>query len=258
MNLKRQLFSSKEKCLNGCLYCFSKWDTFEKQDLFDIEEIKSESKVIYPCCDSELILNANTIDKMFEIAKIRNATTIFSIATKNSIPIEVLELLSITNQRLIDQNLGFIKISVSFSNKSLIGKIEKGTASYSERIDLLENINQKNIPSSVILKPILPFIDTQEYIDIVTDALMFTKCYLLGDLYINTQSNFYKEYLEGRYSHLEREVSWLKRKTRWNVVEDISKKEIIQNHIEALGGKFFDSDIEFLEYINKQLSLVMK
>jgi DNA repair photolyase len=175
--------------------------------------------------------------------------SIISISTKSNLPLSLLEQISQINDRYKDR--GFIKLSLSFSCKDSISILEPGTASYEDRMLLLKKISECDIPASVILKPILPFVDMENYYDIVKDTSIYTSAIILGGLYVNEHDVFYKKYIKDKYSVTKRNISWLKEYPIWCVVESLDRIEDIKKYVVAHGMKYYDSDSEHLSYIKE-------
>jgi DNA repair photolyase len=135
--------------------------------------------------------------------------------------------------------------------KDRINEIEPGTIKYEDRIGLLKRLKERNIPNSVVLKPLLPFIDLDVYKVIIDETSIYTNSYLIGDLYVNIKSKFYEYYVKDKYEIHKREVLWLPDKKTWYVVVDNIKKSNIEKYINKLEKNVFHSDVEHLEFLNK-------
>ncbi len=249
--MKRKFFSGNVLCGANCSYCFAKWQNAKsKHPTFAVETlIKSDddSVIIYPCCDSEFFEQCISLK---DILKLKNRSIYVSISTKQLINTNQLEYLKVLDNELKRQNRGFVKLSVSFSNKYSIDKLEKGTATYSQRVSLLEQVQNMGIYTGAIIKPILPFITLTEYKEIIDD-LAFIKKFLLGDLYVDINSRFYKDYIEGKYDLSIRKVAWLNKPECWNVIEDVEKKRKLYDYIEKKCCEYFESDNDLiLSYIH--------
>ena len=156
-----------------------------------------------------------------------------------------LNYLKLLDNELKREDRGFVKLSVSFSNKYSIDKLEKGTAPYRQRVKLLEQVQNMGIYTSAIIKPILPFITLTEYKEIIDD-LAFIEKFVLGDLYVDINSRFYKEYIDGKYDMSIRKVAWLNEPECWNVIEDVEKKHQLYKYIEKKCCEYFESDIDLI------------
>jgi DNA repair photolyase len=255
MDYKRNFFSGKTSCPFGCLYCFADFEGFKKMELINFnEEQDTQNNVLiyYPSCDSEFIWTREFdlfIEKLFNSEQ----KAIISISTKARLKESILSKIKSINEILIPRKSGFIKLSVSFSTKSRIGEIEKGTLPYIQRIDQLRVFKEMGIPSSVILKPILPFIENEEYAEIINDTSDLTMYYLLGGLYLSNNSDFYKDYIEGRYTTVQKEADWLPYKPEWVFIESGEKIAALKNYIINKGKDVSLSDVELLRKIWQSL-----
>lgn len=244
--MKRKFFSGDLSCRANCLYCFAKWQNAEaKHPKFAFEKLKKsddDSVIIYPCCDSEFFEQDISLK---DILKLKNRFIYVGISTKQMINTNQLNYLKLLDNELKREDRGFVKLSVSFSNKYSIDKLEKGTAPYRQRVKLLEQVQNMGIYTSAIIKPILPFITLTEYKEIIDD-LAFIEKFVLGDLYVDINSRFYKEYIDGKYDMSIRKVAWLNEPECWNVIEDVEKKHQLYKYIEKKCCEYFESDIDLI------------
>jgi DNA repair photolyase len=204
-------------------------------------------------CDNDIAFSGNPggiIHYLEKCLSIQGKYSIISVSTKSNLPLSFIKQIGRINDRY--KNRGFIKLSLSFSCKDGIGTLEPGAALYEDRISLLKKISECNIPTSVILKPVLPFVDIKDYHDIINDASMYTDAVVLGGLYVNEHDIFYRKYIEGKYSIAKKNVLWLKEKPVWCVVELLDRIGGIKEYIVAQGMKYYDSDSEHLSYIMGQ------
>lgn len=245
-NIKRCFFSRKTECSGKCEYCFGKWDKYLK---IEDEQKIEDGMIIYPNCDG------NAFDENWEsieerIKKSSKKNIIVSISTKFDLNEDMLDKIVQLNNHL-RKNGGMIKISVSFScGEEHMQTIENGTASYTERIQVIRKIIKKKIPYFTIIKPILPFIEFGEYMKIIDDTFPLCPNYVLGDLYIDKNEEFYTKYIMNRgYNIKKRDVSWNGENGEWDVVESNDLKESIEKYIVKLGGRTFKSDKEAIQYI---------
>lgn len=243
----RKLYSAYSHCNAGCKYCFTKWNgVYSEQPLFGVEHLCEKEAVVYPCCDGEFFDQHNYLG----IAKsmMENMDKIyFSISTKGVVDDQRLEALVELNKLLSSQNKGFVKFSVSISNKSRIEEIEPGTIPYLDRLEIAKRITNAGIPSSVTLKPILPFISNKEYYEIIEDFSKVTNRVLVGGLYVCPNTKFYQDYIKEQYPTERREVRWLTNKPIWEYVSVPQKIDQIKQFATSLGLQSFDSDIDVVK-----------
>ena len=246
--MNRCFLSKKYECPGECKYCFGKWDSYKK---FPHTDIFEDELVIYPNCDGDIF--DEYFDEAIEYLKsLPNKYISISISTKFNITDTQLKKLKDLHDHIYFHNNGLLKFSVSFSCEKSLPLYEGNTATYKERISLIRRIYEYNIPSIVLIKPILPFVDITEYYKIVDDTIGYCPYYVLGDLYISKDTTFYKDYIEGKYYIGLREVSWNGSNGIWNVVEDINKKNSINTYILSKGGTPFNSDLDGVIYLREQ------
>lgn len=254
----RKFYSPEHSCLNNCIYCFSKWDSYNKfhplDRPFNVEQ--HGSFAIYPVCDSECSIDENFLGLIEQFFANRE-NSIVSISKKNVISDAVLKRISSLNQELAKQG-NCIVISVSFSTVTRISEIEGGCAEYIDRINFLQSLDNHKIPHNVIIKPILPFVPIEEYIKIVDDTGAFSLTYVLGDLYVDKGDEFYKSYIKDHFTPTCRNVSWLTPEQSWYAVESTEIKTKLHDYISIKGRQSFESDVESLKYIKKQLSTIVE
>ena len=241
--LERKMIHASTTCPYQCQYCFSKWLNYKRPNT--ITEF-IDDLLIYPFCDSELeFQDYKTI--LFEIAEqvnLNKCRIVISISTKSYLKDDVLDELQFLHENLCKYG-GGVKVSVSLTNKTF-PDIEKGVASYAERIDLLKKLTNYEMKTSVIVKPILPFVSPEEYIDILDDTCSFSEKFLIGGLYVNKRTDFYKNYIQEKYETVLREVDWLDGEN-WLYVDSADTQKIIKNHLLAKGKAIFESDRDLIE-----------
>ncbi len=242
--LNRKFNSGLNKCKLGCLYCFADFNEFHKLDSITIPR-KPENdlsiSLYYPSCDTEFILTQKFEEFVQKLIQDKSKAVI-SISTKGILRKGLLYKIQHYNNILKDGGIGFIKFSVSFTTKYGIKQVEPRASEYFRRLALLDYICEKGIPTSVILKPILPFIPEEEYIDIVNDTKNICNKYLIGGLYVSESSEFFKNYIENRYVTELKVVDWLPYKPEWKFISSEDKVRNISNYISMIGSEIYESD----------------
>lgn len=242
----RRLYSAATPCNAGCKYCFSKWNgVYSVQSPFSIERICDREAIIYPCCDGEFFEQYNIVEMTKSIMR-KMDKVYLSISTKNSITDRQLRTIIELNDMLQSEGKGFVKFSVSVSNKSKLSEIEPRTTRYEERMDIVRRLVFEGIPSSLTLKPILPFVADEEYFEILEDFCVIVNRVLVGGLYVCTNTPFYEEYVKDRYPIEKREVNWLEEKPAWDYVSDQAKIDRIKQKATELGMTPYDSDADLV------------
>lgn len=249
--LKRKFIRSKKKCPFKCSYCFAELGCYTSvsQSLSTIEfaEVKGKT-IIYPSCDSELFLTDSYIESLKRLIS-KCDTPIISFSTKQKLCDNDLDKLFQLETEL--KNLdGFLKISVSISNKYMLSSIEKGTSSYEERLETVNKLQVKGIYTSVNIKPILPFISDEEYFEIVDDFGKYAEFFMLGDLYIDKTTPFGVEIIDNYSDFITtKEVSWLPNSPKWLVCQSSNKVEKIKERIKSNSAYWFSSDSSFIQHL---------
>lgn len=247
------MVSSRNQCPLGCKYCFARWNKYEKQNNIDpiLSHInKKPIKVIYPSCDGEFFLDEDWRSYLENICYQASEPTLVSISTKILLSQEQIKIIAELNKYLLKKKIGFIKISVSVTNFSRIEEIEPGAASFRDRLYNLEMLKENQIPCSVTIKPILPFITKEEYFYIIDRCMIYTNLFLLGNLYIDEKSEFFKTYIP-KVPFIEVKVSWLTQKPMWKMYKSDLLYETIKQYIKDKDLEPFDSDVELLNFLVK-------
>ncbi len=247
--MHRCFISRTEECKGKCKYCFGKWDDYMK---FPIPQAVNENTILYPNCDGDA-LDSHFRDIEELVNRVAGNQIVVSISTKFDIGERDLVKLENMNSCLKKKNNGMLKMSVSFSCRESIPVFEPGTGSYETRIRLMKRIVDKNIPYITIIKPLLPFIDLKEYLELIDDTVGICPYYVIGDLYVNEDSQFYKEYIENKFQVHRRPVSWNGKNGDWIVVENAGMREEVAAYIEKKGGMLFESDKEAIVYLRGSL-----
>lgn len=215
-------------------------------------DLSEKRAVIYPCCDGNFFDQNELFESVKEVAKSMDKVYV-SISTKSSINDEKMAKLTQLNQELLSEDKGFVKLGISLSNISMISEIEPGTISYAERLSLAKQIKETSILLAVTIKPILPFISTEEYCQIISDFSEYTRYFLIGGLYLNKESKFYLNYITREHSIQKRVVEWLPDRPEWEYIEDDKQFQQIRKYAEKKGVLLFDSDVDLIKsYIGQE------
>ena len=247
----RKLYSANTPCHAGCQYCFARWnDIYDGQPLFENVIFDNDSIILYPCCDGEFFEQNNIINKIKDLTN--NLQKVYiSVSTKRNLSSEETKCLISLNKWLRNSGKGFVKVSVSVSTKTMLSEIEPNAATYSDRLLIANRLKEAGIYVSLNIKPILPFIADKEYFEILNDFSPYIQDVMLGGLYVNPSSSFYKEYIQDKYSCTKRKVHWLDNCPEWYYVEDEKKTIDIISCAENLGMHVYQSDEDFINSIRK-------
>lgn len=205
--MQKTFFHSDHRCTNGCIYCFSDWNATDELALWGKDVYQKDVSIVYPICNSEIIDRDRFIDQLVEYALKCENKVIFSISTKNRWDECAIQKIKKINETY--QNNLSVKISVSFSCMSRIDIIEPRAIRYESRLELLKRLVSNGIPTSVMLKPILPFVPYEEYVQLVNDCAKICKFFVVGALYVDRGTEFYRQYIEGKWRTVKQHCSWL-------------------------------------------------
>lgn len=249
----RKLYSANTPCHAGCQYCFASWkDIYDGQPLIQTASLDNDSTVLYPCCDGELFEQTDIINTIKKLSSHPRKIYV-SVSTKRRITVEEIDYLVALDKWLKENNKGFVKFSVSVSTKSRGEEIEPCATSYEERLLIAEQLKNAGILTSLNIKPILPFISQQEYFEILRDFSRYINHVMLGGLYVNPSSSFYKTYIKDRFDCTKRKVCWLDKCPEWYYVEDKLKTQKITEYATELGMQVYQSDEDFINTIRNQM-----
>lgn len=249
MTINRKLFSGETPCSAKCAYCFAKWPAYVGQDVISVWNNEEIGPIVYPCCDSDINGTRDLTQQLWKIAE-NNHSTYISISTKNVLAADLLDQYEQLNRYLSEHQKGFVKIGVSVTNKYRIGELEPGTDSYERRRELFVDLQQRGFETSLVFKPILPFIPSTEYREIVTDYSM-CDYFLLGSLYVDPKSEFYHTYIYDQYDVQEKTVSWLDAHPRWQCISQDIKLHAIAQFIQEQGKGAFYTDTDLISQMVK-------
>ena len=242
----RKYINAVNPCPFNCKYCFAKWRT-ETRKTIDIHD-SSCVVVLYPLCDSELcIQDINKLEySVQEYIKnnLNDKKLIVSISTKDKNFAAYIPTLN-RIQKAVNLTGGFVKLGISFTNISY-KDLEKETATFEERINLLKLLSEYEFKLSVVIKPILPFVSIDEYMEIIRQSSVYADNYLLGGLYVEEGSEFYNVYIKDKFKTVHRPVTWLNHELHLYVESNETQSEIIR-FINSIGKNAFSSDIEMIE-----------
>ena len=248
----REFFSASTPCSSGCQYCFAKWGNKHTEFLqVDSAQRVEDGTIVYPCCDGEFLRQQRYIECMRDFSH-KSKKVYFSISTKQSIADEEIARIGEFDRELGSTNRGFVKLAISISNISMLEEIEPRTLSYLQRLALAEKIQKEGLFFSVTIKPILPFIEVDEYCTIINDFSKYTNYFLMGGLYINKGTKFYSQYILPGTKVTQRVVNWLPDHPEWDYIEDEVQFRQVREHAAQTGNLTFDSDDQLIRYYIEQ------
>ncbi len=244
--MDRTLYSFKSGCSGGCKYCFAQWGEHAPDfppvcTEFAINRTKKH--IVYPCCDDDFVFSASFNELLEELSRRQNL--IVSISTKQWLSDDMLFFLKHIDE-VLRGNGGFLKLGISITTRSMVEEIEPGAASYQARLETLKRIASTGIPFAVTLKPILPFISLEEYQAIIDDTA-FVGRYLMGSLYVDPETEFFRKYIHEKYATVLQEVNWVNGDCRWISVVQDQRINQLQRYIEMNNMQGFLSDVALVE-----------
>lgn len=254
----RVLFTTGKRCKAKCKYCFARNFNYnipniELLNKF-IKTTNHKSLVIYPSCDTEINGYIEYLDEIVKTAMDSKVFLAIGLSSKNNISEKQIKYICNIDKMLKKNKIGFIKLAISLSTKTLIDEIEQGTTCYEERLNLLKQFTIKGIYTNIILKPILPFINLEEYKNIILDVLPLSKNIVIGGLYYNDKSEFYNKYLSKYIKKRNyREVGWLPDKPIWPYHLDKSYYNSIKCFANDNGAIIYESDEEYILHLKENI-----
>lgn len=246
----RKLCPAKLPCSAGCKYCFSTWSSYHKSTLNEDVELGSKSIVIYPCCDGDYFMQSGMDDTIKQYTE-KLQHVYVSISSKIEPSEESLNRLFSLNNWLVSTGRGMVKYAASISTISMINEIEPNTMGYEKRYQIANKFRENGVVVSLTLKPIMPFISGEEYCSIIETYSQLTKYVVVGGLYINKDTDFYRSYIMNQYDTIKRSVTWLPNRPLWDYVEPHEQMEQIKKYCFSRGIALFESDDLLFEYLVK-------
>jgi len=238
-------------CPMGCIYCFVENENYKgisKIDSKDRIEIDTEAKIIQPSCDVEFFLIENWEKKLKDLGTHQKS---ISFATKAKLSNRSIKQIALLNDKL--QSYGeLINIAVSLTSFRVDWKeIEHFTPSPDERLKTLKQLYKAGIKTTVAIRPLLPFLTTEDLIDLVEKTYKFTFGYLLGPLYLTPRMKNYLIKKGEYYQVLSKKVSWLPIKTELEYIQSIHLEEDIKGLSKKYNLPVFENNIEAVKYVKK-------
>ena len=251
--MKRLLLTIPGKrCPFACHYCFARFTQYRNS--LTLDRLRENPRLlknvdfVYPACDTDLFAYPEALDHLWEIEALGRS---ICVSTKAPISTGTADELAELNKSLNAKGR-FIKIGLSFATKRHVPTIEPRTSTYEARLEALGELSQRNVPTSVILKPLLTEIPTQEYLEILEDTGRITRAFVVGDEYLDIKS------LEGARtgsSRIERRrVAWAHGEPIWPVRIASEHTKQIQAFLEKHGLACYHSDLDLMVALQRQFS----
>lgn len=220
-------------CTHGCIYCDSRSDIYQLKHKFEDIEVKENAVELLK---KELIrrkpfmvVTGAMTDPYIPIEKrlqhVRKCLELiyrygygFSCLTKSDLILRDLDLLKKINEK----TKVVVQITLTVANDDLCKKIEPNVSPTSKRVEVLERLNENNIPAVVWLSPILPYInDTEQNINSILDWCIDTN--VKGVLNLDMGLSMRQGNREYFYKKLDENFPGLKEK----YVEEFKDQEFI-------------------------------
>ena len=220
-------------CTHGCIYCDSRSEIYQLKHKFEDIEAKENAVELLK---KELIrrkpfmvVTGAMTDPYIPIEKrlqhVRKCLELiyrygygFSCLTKSDLILRDLDLLKKINEK----TKVVVQITITAANDELCKKIEPNVSPTSKRVDVLERLNENNIPAVVWLSPILPYInDTEQNINSILDWCIDTN--VKGVLNLDMGLSMRQGNREYFYKKLDENFPGLKEK----YVEEFKDQEFI-------------------------------
>ena len=220
-------------CTHGCIYCDSRSEIYQLKHKFEDIEVKENAVELLK---KELIrrkpfmvVTGAMTDPYIPIEKrlqhVRKCLELiyrygygFSCLTKSDLILRDLDLLKKINEK----TKVVVQITITAANDELCKKIEPNVSPTSKRVDVLERLNENNIPAVVWLSPILPYInDTEQNINSILDWCIDTN--VKGVLNLDMGLSMRQGNREYFYKKLDENFPGLKEK----YVEEFKDQEFI-------------------------------
>ena len=220
-------------CTHGCIYCDSRSEIYQLKHKFEDIEVKENAVELLK---KELIrrkpfmvVTGAMTDPYIPIEKrlqhVRKCLELiyrygygFSCLTKSDLILRDLDLLKKINEK----TKVVVQITLTVANDDLCKKIEPNVSPTSKRVEVLERLNENNIPAVVWLSPILPYInDTEQNINSILDWCIDTN--VKGVLNLDMGLSMRQGNREYFYKKLDENFPGLKEK----YVEEFKDQEFI-------------------------------
>lgn len=199
-------------CTHGCIYCDSRSKIYNMNHDFEDIEVKQNSlellkKALKSKREKCMIGTGSMTDPYIPIESklefVRNSLKLiyrygfgFTCITKSDLILRDLDLLKKINEKAKT----VLQITLTTADEDLCRKIEPNVCTTKRRVEVLEKLNEADIPTVVWLTPFLPYInDTEENINELLDYCIETNvkgiiCFNIGlTLRDGNRQYFYKK-----------------------------------------------------------------
>ena len=245
----------RKRCPFRCSYCFADFSQYEAavtaDQLEDRPDLLNGVEVIYPACDVDLFALRSW---KRHLSKVVGFGLPMSLSTKAYVDAER----SSQVRGFHDQAQaagGLLKVGVSISTSSRIAELEPRAPSYEQRIETLANLADQEIPTALILRPLLVDVAPAEYTAIVEDAAPYTNYVLTGPEYLDRDRQHSRHFLTGAQVHSRAKVvEWAHQKPVWFNREAIPQEAAVRAAARQQGLRVFDSDMSLITQLRTESS----
>lgn len=240
-------------CRFGCLYCFTREADYQRCPRLDILRTRDlvsaslSSQVVQPACDTEFLRLTNWRDYLDELV---SAGKIISFATKVDISGDDLQSLSEVNKILMASGK-VLHMGVTIVRLTDWKDIEPRAPSPFARIASLRQLWEAGIPTTVLMRPMIPMVTFGEIDELVDRTYRFCYGYLSGPLYLTQVMEEYMHSKKQRFTVSERVATWQKGQPRLRTVECDELEQHLRQAAESKGRKLFDNNVEAAVYSNE-------
>lgn len=244
--------AGRKGCRFGCLYCFTRESDYQRCPRLDILRTRDlvstsvSSEVVQPACDTEFLLLAdwrNYLDELISVGKI------ISFATKADIDGDDLQSLSEANKILMASGK-VLHIGVTIVRLRDWKDIEPHAPSPFARIASLRRLWEAGIPTTVLMRPMMPMVTVDEIDELVDRTYRFCYGYLSGPLYLTPAMEEYMRRRNQPFTMTERIATWQKGQPRLRIVECLDLEDHLRTAAESKGRRLFDNNVEAAVYSN--------
>lgn len=241
----RLLFTiDRRRCPFGCEYCFASFD--DPAILPTLSEIEanphraSGTDFIYPGCDVEIFARNDWNQVLRRSAALHRS---MSLATKAKLTESQIRTLAELAHDYSMCGL-FIKLGVSVSTKYALATIEPRTATYEERLDNARRLVGSGVHAALLLRPLLPQVNADEYDEILYDFRPYTDVLLVGELWLSASTSA----VDGENCR-KHPVGWLSSEITWIKRHAPELVEHVLTSASAYKYDAFTSDLDLMSHV---------
>lgn len=252
---KRLLGTAGQKgCKFGCIYCFTQDPTFTRCPTLDTDrprDLVARSHpvdVVQPACDTELFLAPNWRDYLDNLT---STGRIISFASKATVSDDDITFLKRINEMLQSRN-AVLHICITIVRLRLWEELEPRAPSPDERIRFLRQLWEAGIGTCVAVRPMVPFVGTDELSELVSRTYRFSYGYLSGPLYLTRRMRQLMDAKGIDYKSAVRQATWQTDQPELQAIESPQLEEELAALVRARGREFFKNNTDAALYVRDQ------